>query len=134
MTTHTLFVCTTCGSTWEKGQRVGQSRGEALLETLQPVHSQWPWRDQFPLQPVECMSACSRPCSVALAASGKHTYLFGDLASPEEDLGDVCSAILNCATLYLQQPQGLMAWSERPQRLRKGLIARIPPPPTHPEA
>ncbi|NJK62704.1 MAG: DUF1636 domain-containing protein [Synechococcaceae cyanobacterium SM2_3_1] len=130
MTTHTLFVCTTCGSTWEKGQRVGQSRGELLLEALQPAHSQWSWREQCPLQPVECMSACSRPCSVALAAAGKHTYLFGDLASSEADLGDVCGAILDCAALYLQQPQGLMAWSARPERLRKGLIARIPPLPS----
>ncbi len=126
---HTLFVCTTCGSTWQDGQRVGQSRGEILLEQLQPLHDQWPLGSQFALQPVQCMSSCDRPCSVAFVAPGKHTYLFGNLATPEEDLDQVCQGILECAQLFYQKPQGLMAWSERPERLKRGIVARIPPIP-----
>ena len=31
------------------------------------------------VQPVECLSVCKRPCTVALAAPGKWTYVVGDL-------------------------------------------------------
>lgn len=127
---HTLFLCTTCGSTWQDGKRVGRSRGEILLEHLQPLHEQWPLRSSFSLQPVQCMSSCDRPCSVAFAAAGKHTYLFGNLAqTDDDDLDQVCQGILECAQLFYQKPNGLMAWSERPQRLKTGIVARIPPVP-----
>ncbi|MEQ9481157.1 DUF1636 domain-containing protein [Coleofasciculus sp. F4-SAH-05] len=124
---HTLFVCTTCASTWQDGKRIGKSGGEKLLEPLQELHQNWSLRDEFKLQPVECMSACSRPCAVSLAAPSKHTYLFGDLPVDVETLPATAAAILDCASLYHSKPDGLLPWSKRPEPLKKGILARIPP-------
>lgn len=124
---HTLFVCTTCAGTWQDGKRIGCSRGEILLDHLSSLYSTWPYKDSVALEPVQCMSSCDRPCSVAFVSSGKHTYLFGDLAQVNEDLNHVCQSLLDCAELYYAKPDGVMAWSERPERLKKGIVARIPP-------
>jgi predicted metal-binding protein len=68
------------------------------------------------------MSACNRSCVIAFVASGKPTYLFGDLAN------DNCtSAILQCANQYYAKPDGLLLWSERPEPLKRGILAKIPP-------
>jgi predicted metal-binding protein len=126
---HTLFVCTTCASTWQDGKRVGESGGEKLLTSLKQLHENWSYQDKFSIQPVECMSACSRPCAVSFAAFGKYTYLFGDLPVDVETLSETAIAIWDCASLYYSKPDGLLPWAERPQPLKKGILARIPPLP-----
>ncbi len=126
---HTLFVCTTCASTWQDGRKIGQSKGEQLLAQLRPLHEAWPLNANFTLQPVQCMSACNRPCTVAFTAPGKHSYLFGDLDPEHERVTELLPAILACAELYYQKPQGLMPWSDRPELMKSGIVARIPPQP-----
>ncbi|MBD2364723.1 DUF1636 family protein [Anabaena minutissima FACHB-250] len=118
---HTLFVCTTCASVWQDGKRIGESGGQKLLNKLQNLAENWELRDQFPIQAVECMSACNRSCVVAFAAEGKLTYLFGDLV-----VDDSISAVLECASKYYAKENGLLPWSERPEPLKKGILARIP--------
>lgn len=119
---HTLFVCTTCATVWKDGKPQGTSGGEQLLENLNQLHQNWEFRDNFSIQEVTCMSACSHSCTVSFAAPGKYTYLFGDL--PVQDSAD---AILKCAALYYTKPDGLLPWSERPEPLKKGILAKIPP-------
>ncbi|MBD2626412.1 DUF1636 family protein [Trichormus variabilis] len=119
---HTLFVCTTCGGKWEDGKRVGESSGQKLLQQLQQLAQDREMQDKFCIQGVECMSACSHSCVVAFAAEGKLTYLFGDLPVDEST-----SAILECANLYYAKADGLLPWSERPEALKKGILAKIPP-------
>ncbi len=128
-TQHTLFVCTTCASVWKEGKRQGTSGGEKLLDQLQHLHKNWELRDEFPIQPVECMSACSRSCTVSFAAAGKYTYLFGDLPTNVETLPATSAAVLECASKYYGKSDGLLPWSERPEPLKKGILARIPPLP-----
>jgi predicted metal-binding protein len=118
---HTLFVCTTCGSKWEDGKRVGKSSGEKLLEQLQQLAQDSEIHNKFCIQGVECMSACSHSCVIALIAEGKSTYLFGDLP-----VDGSTSAILECATKYYSQADGSLPWSERPEPLKKGILAKIP--------
>ncbi|NEP46817.1 MAG: DUF1636 domain-containing protein [Okeania sp. SIO2H7] len=125
--THTLFICTTCASTWKDGKRQGISGGEKLLERLSQQHENWELKQNFSLQPVECMSACSRSCAVSFAASDKYTYLFGDLPHEAENLDETTAAVLKCASLYYDKPDGLLPWSERPEPLKKGILAKIPP-------
>ncbi|OUL36462.1 FeS-binding protein [Nostoc sp. T09] len=124
VSSHTLFVCKTCASVWQDGKRLGESGGEKLLKQLQDLAQDWELRDQFPIQQVECMSACNRSCVVAFAAQGKITYLFGDLAVDES-----ASAVLECASQYYSKDDGLLPWSERPEALKKGILAKIPPLP-----
>lgn len=124
---HALFVCTTCASIWQDGKRVGTSGGQVMLERLSQLHQDWELRDRFPLQPVECMSACSHPCAIALAGEGKHTYLFGDLSLDPETFEATTAAILDCAAQYYRTDDGILPWAERPAPLKKGVLARIPP-------
>lgn len=122
---HCLFVCTTCGSKWENGQRIGTSEGERLLERLQSLHRVWDLAAEFPIQAVGCMSACSRSCAISFAAAGKHTYLFGDIST--SDSAVPLSNILDCARSYYQHPTGVLPWAERPAPLKQGILAKIPP-------
>ncbi|AKG23763.1 DUF1636 domain-containing protein [Calothrix sp. 336/3] len=121
---HIMFVCTTCASVWKDGKRVGTSGGEELFEKLQELHSDWQLASEFQMQPVECMSACSRSCVVSFSSPGKYTYLFGDI--PSEISPESVSNILECASKYYDHPQGLLPWQDRPEPLKKGILARIP--------
>jgi predicted metal-binding protein len=123
-TNHTLFVCTTCASVWKDGKRVGVSGGQLLLDQLTELYQNWQLAPEFSLQAVECLSACDRSCVVTFAALGKFTYVFGDLP-----VDGSASAVLECANQYYGKPHGLLPWSERPERLKKGIVARIPPLP-----
>jgi predicted metal-binding protein len=128
---HCLFVCTTCGSKWEERRRVGTSAGELLLEELKSLHQDWDLAAEFPIQAVGCMSACSRACAISFAGAGKHTYLFGDVATKDPSIP--LRNILDCAEKYYQHREGLLPWAERPAPLKQGILAKIPPltTPTH---
>ncbi|NES95354.1 MAG: DUF1636 domain-containing protein [Desertifilum sp. SIO1I2] len=124
---HTLFVCTSCATVWKDGKPQGKSGGEVFLESLTQLHQTWELQGEFPIKAVQCMSACSHPCAVSFTAVGKHTYLFGDLPISEESLSTTAAAVLECADRYYNKTDGLLPWSERPEPLKKGIIARIPP-------
>ena len=121
-TQHVLFVCKTCATVYVEGKPQGKSGGQDLLERLQALHQDWELRNEFQLQEVECMSACSRSCAISFVAPGKYTYLFGDLPAEES-----AAAVLECAKLYFAHPEGYMAWVDRPKPLKNGIVARIPP-------
>lgn len=145
-TTTTILVCTTCASRWEEGQRVGISGGEHLLSALSEAMAEAIDADgtvqtgcqrrknrsqaAIALKPVACMSACSQACTIALSAPGKHTYLFGGLPHDPTDraaMAEAIAAILTCADLYGDRSDGLLAWGDRPEVLKRSVIARIPP-------
>ncbi|MBD2136782.1 DUF1636 domain-containing protein [Anabaena sp. FACHB-1237] len=121
-TNHNLLICKTCASVWQDGKRIGESGGEKLWQKLQQLAENWDLYHNFPIQAVECMSACNRSCVIAFIAENKITYLFGDLSvenSPEE--------ILQCASKYYHHPDGFLPWAERPESLKNGILAKIPP-------
>jgi predicted metal-binding protein len=62
---------------------------------------------------------------IALAAPHKTTLMFGDLP-PLESAAD----ILQLAIQYHASADGLILRQERPDRLKKGILARIPPFPS----
>ncbi|UKP00278.1 DUF1636 family protein [Nostoc sp. UHCC 0870] len=119
---HTIFVCTTCASVWQDGKRVGESGGQQLLQQLQELAQTWELQHQFSIQGVECMSACNHACVIALKGEGKLTYLFGNLP-----VDSSASAVLQCASQYYDKQDGLLPWSERPEPLKRGILAKIPP-------
>ena len=71
------------------------------------------------------MSQCRRPCIVALSASRRFTYMFGDLdaAGP----GHV-EALSDLIPLYLAAPEGFLRREARPEPLRPRILGRLPPP------
>lgn len=110
-----LHVCTTCrGQSVEPvDPRPGACLHAALSSSALP--------EGVELRAVECLSACSQGCSVALSAPGKWTYVYGRL-TPEDG-----ADILTGAAAYAATDDGLVPWRERPVIFRKQSIARIPP-------
>ena len=71
--------------------------------------------------PVECLSACSQGCSVALSAPGRWSYVYGRMT--ENDAAEILAG----AAAYANAPDGIVPWRERPTIFRKQSLARIPP-------
>jgi predicted metal-binding protein len=124
---HVLFVCTSCGSSHKTKQYVAKSGGERLLEKLKSLHRNWALQDEFSIQQVECMDVCDQACAIAFASPHKHTYLFGRLPADAESVDTTAAAVLSGASQYHSKSTGLLPYSRRPELLRTGTIARIPP-------
>ena len=119
----TLHVCITCraGQTLAEGEIAPGARlHAALVEAGVPA--------DVNLVPVECLSACSQGCSVALSAPGRWSYVYGRLS--EANAKDVIAG----ATAYAAAADGIVPWRSRPEIFRKQSLARIPPLPVVPEA
>ncbi len=116
-----LLVCTTCRSaipaTPLADQKQDPRPGAVLAAGLQQAAP-----DGLRIIPVECLSNCSRGCTIALRKPGAWTYVYGNL-TPEAHL----PAIIEGAQKYRDAEGGLVPWRERPEHFRKNCIARIPP-------
>lgn len=110
-----LLVCTTC----RHGDPVPDTprAGAAMLEALTTCP-----QSGVVVRGVECLSNCSRGCTIALRAAGRWTYIYGNL-DPAQHL----DVVLEGAQKYAAAPDGLVPWRERPEHFRKNCIARIPP-------
>lgn len=90
---HKITLCTDCRFTG------GPCRpGAELLAKLNRSVSALgkPLDREFSIAGTVAMTACTRPCTIAFQATGKATYLFGDI-SPEEDIDDLVSFAAACA-------------------------------------
>jgi predicted metal-binding protein len=108
----TLLVCVTCKA---EAAPLGPGLLDALAERLAS-------EPDIVLRPVECLSVCKRPCTVALAAPGKWTYVVGDLIC-----GSHLEDIVVAARRYAASSDGVVPWRERPLSFRKGVVSRTPP-------
>jgi predicted metal-binding protein len=113
-----VHVCTTCRTEGEALEPRELRSGARLYEALK----QFRCADDPVVVPVECLSVCRRPCTISFSAPGSWTYVYGDFP-PEADP----EAILAAARLYARSPQGLIPWKQRPDALKKGVVARVPP-------
>ena len=71
--------------------------------------------------PVECLSNCTRGCTIALRAPGRWTYVYAGLAEAH------APEIVAGATAYAAAPDGIVPWRDRSILFRKQTLARIPP-------
>jgi predicted metal-binding protein len=114
--TVTLHVCITCraGQTLQEGETTPGARlHAAILEIGVP--------EGVNVVPVECLSACSHGCSVALSAPGRWAYIYGRLS--DGNAADIAAG----AAAYAAAPDGIVPWRKRPEIFRKQSLARIPP-------
>jgi predicted metal-binding protein len=109
----TAFICVTCRGPAGDDDRPGRRLFEAIVARRPDA--------AITVTPVECLSVCKRPCTIALAAAGKWTYVIGDL-----DAEASVDEIIAMAVRYGETPDGVVPWRERPQSFRKGVVARIP--------
>ncbi|OKH86551.1 DUF1636 domain-containing protein [Thalassospira sp. TSL5-1] len=115
---HVCITCRTSDSTVNGNQNDARD-GKILLDAL--VKNQKSSAD-VEIVPVECLSNCKSGCSLALNAAGKWGYVYGHL-NPDVHHED----ILKLATAYAQSDDGIVPWRERPEGVRRNVIARIPP-------
>jgi predicted metal-binding protein len=70
---------------------------------------------------LKCLANCTRGPSAAMRCNGSWTYVFGGLDT-------ACGqALIDGARLLAQAADGILPWRGRPDVLKRGLIARVPP-------
>jgi predicted metal-binding protein len=74
------------------------------------------------VQRIRCLGNCSRGLSAAIRCDNTWTYIFGGL----EPARDGPSLVIGARLLALAA-DGIMPWRGRPESLKRGLIARVPP-------
>ena len=112
----TLFVCITCRR--EADPPTDIRPGARLYAALKEQAG------DLDVQPVECLSNCTRSCTAAVAAPGKWTYVVGHL-DPDRNVSDM----VHFARLHRTSADGLTVWRDRPVHVRQNTIARVPPMP-----
>lgn len=116
-----VLVCTTCRPAGASRDEV--AAGQLLWDAVQVAATAAPLPPGVHLRSFACLNSCSRACTVAYQAAGKHSYCFGDLL-PD---ADTAAQVLACAALHAASVDGNLPRSERPERLRSGILLRLPP-------
>ncbi|UZE47807.1 DUF1636 domain-containing protein [Rhodopseudomonas sp. P2A-2r] len=108
-----VSVCITCKSA-DGSAVVGPEMFDAVKSALGV--------SDVMVRPVQCLSVCKRPATVAVTSPDGYTFLFGDL---QTDSGS--AALVSFVQSYQKSDYGLVPWRERADVLRKGMVARVPP-------
>ena len=115
----TVFVCISCRRQIGDDEQKFDHPGPALVDRVRDLLSD---DASIDVVPVECLAVCKRPCTIALAAGGKWTYVIGDLDNVAH-----CDDVVAAARAFAASANGIVPWKDRPQTFRKGVISRIPP-------
>jgi predicted metal-binding protein len=111
----TIYVCITCRA--GAPATVEPSPGAKLAAaTAEAAHG-----TGITVQPVRCLANCTRGPSAAIRCGRSWTYVFGGL-----DVG-CAGALIEGTRLLARSMDGLLPWRGRPEPLKRGLIARVPP-------
>lgn len=117
----TLYVCTTCRPAGDAGEpRLGARVHERLRDeiTARGLGS------EIVVAPVECLSVCKRPATIAATGPDRWTYVYADVT-----LDTDMASLIEGLRAMRRAPNGITAWRERPESMRRGVVARIPPHP-----
>ena len=115
-----IYVCTTCRrpDDPEDYPRPGSALAEATIRAAE--------NSGIIVEPLRCLANCKRGCTAVLRRTDPSapawTYVFGHL-DPAAD----APALVLGAKLLAGSADGLMPWRGRPDVLKRGLIARVPP-------
>jgi predicted metal-binding protein len=109
-----VSVCVTCKT----------ADGAAVLgpDMFESVKAALGSSDHIQVRPVQCLSVCKRPVTVAVTSTDGYTFLFGDLQTESGT-----AALVSFVNSYQKSDYGLVPWRERAEVLRKGMLARVPP-------
>jgi predicted metal-binding protein len=110
-----IYVCITCK---RAGDAEIEPRPGALLAAATESAAVG---TEVTVRRLRCLANCSRGPSVAMRCNGSWTYLFGGL-----DEG-CAGALIEGARLLAGAADGILPWRGRPEILKRGLIARVPP-------
>jgi predicted metal-binding protein len=112
----TIYVCITCrrASDPDDAPRPGLLLARATKGAAEGT--------PITVRRVRCLANCSRALSAAMRRDGGWAYVFGGLDERSD-----AEALIQGAKLFALAPDGLMPWRGRPEVLKRGLIARVPP-------
>jgi|SRR5580698_1964400 predicted metal-binding protein len=113
----TITVCITCRAA---GDPIDSPRAGIALANATAIAAAGV--SDISVQRVRCLGNCNRGLSAAIRCENAWTYVFGGL----EPARDGPSLIVG-AQLLAQASDGIMPWRGRPDSLKRGLIARVPP-------
>jgi predicted metal-binding protein len=113
----TVLVCITCRLATDpidaprKGEDLANATNRALGDAI-----------DVDVRRVRCLANCTRGLSAAIRKNKAWTYVFGHLDAERDG-----PALIAGARLLAGSTDGLMPWRGRPEPLKRGLIARVPP-------
>jgi predicted metal-binding protein len=110
----TILVCATCRD--ESGSDAHPRAGTLLAQNTRSAAA-----GAVSVRTVECLGNCKRRLSAALLREGGWSYVFGDLTAASG------ADLVAGAKLFAISTDGLIPWRGRPDSLKRGLVARIPP-------
>ena len=110
----TIVVCATCRD--ESGSDAHPRAGAILAGDAHRAAA-----GSVAVRTVDCLGNCKRRLSAALLRKGGWSYVFGDLTTASG------ADLVTGARLLSESEDGLMPWRGRPDCLKRGLVARIPP-------
>jgi predicted metal-binding protein len=111
----TVIVCASCRD--EAGSDAHPRAGELLADDTRRAAAD----QNIQVRTVECLGNCKRRLSAAMLRDGCWSYVFGDLTATSGD------DLVTGAKLFATSTDGLIPWRGRPDSLKRGLVARIPP-------
>jgi len=120
--TAVLHVCRSCEGREAVRRRHGGTSGMALRAAIEEMILALPDHSTFDVISQDCMGPCGLGVCVALTAPGRWGWLFQDL-QPGEDV----AALAEFLTAWRVAPHGVPAKTDRPTRLVRKTIGRLPP-------
>ncbi len=121
----TPVIVTVCSTCRREGTPRDMAEGAALHDAVAAAAADV---EGVIVRASQCLSVCKRPCTISLSGDGRYTFVFGDL----DPLADA-EAIVAMAEACRDAPHGFVPWKARPEAIRKGIVARVPPPGWSPE-
>ena len=110
-----IYVCVTCR---RAGEPDAEPRPGALLAD---ATEQAAAGTEVEVRRLRCLANCTRGPSAAMRCNGSWIYVFGGLDATCAD------ALIEGARLLAGAADGILPWRGRPEILKRGLIARVPP-------
>ena len=116
ITSATVYVCITCrrATDREDAPRPGLALARATARAAEGTG--------VTVRQVRCLANCNRALSAAIRCDETWTYVFGELEAERD-----AATLIEGARLLARAEDGIMPWHERPEVLKRGLIARVPP-------
>jgi predicted metal-binding protein len=110
-----IYVCITCR---RAGEPDTEPRPGAILAAATAAAAAG---TDVEVRDMRCFANCARGPTAALRANNSWTYVFGGLDQT------CASALVEGARMLAQAADGILPWRGRPDVLKRGMIARVPP-------
>ena len=111
----TIIVCSSCRYPDTPAETFPRP-GSALADATRQAAAD----SMVDVRQVACLGNCKRGLSAAVLRAGSWSYIFGELDT------DNAADLVAGAELFAGSSDGFMPFRNRPEALKRGLIARVP--------